>query len=215
MQYRRRTKNAAVKRRRVVALLAAAAAVIIFFEVRLKPVTGAVAEIQAQALAVGIINRSVTEILEETGISAESLETVSLLPDGTVSSISSDTVAANRLKNAITMRVQENISGVRSHRIDVPLGTVIGTEIMSGTGPSIPLFISLSGSVTSDFESSFEQGGLNQTVHKLSVRILANINIIMPLDAVSTCVETSVLVGETVIVGKVPSGSILRAEQRA
>ena len=187
-------------------------AVIVFFEVRLKPITEAVAEIQAQALATEIINRSVLEVLDETGLSSDALETVSYSPDGRVAAVSADTVVTNRLKNLVTLRIQENISGITNHRINIPLGTIIGGEIMSGTGPSVPLFISLSGNVSSDFDSSFEQGGLNQTVHRLSLKVSAEINILMPLSSVSTTVETSVLIGETVIVGNVPSGALLRME---
>ena len=200
------------KHKRLIIILSVLAAVIVFFEVRLKPITEAVAEIQAQALATEIINRSVLEILDESGIGSDDLETVSYSPDGRVAAVSADTVMTNRLKNAVTLRIQENISGITNHRVNIPLGTIIGGEIISGTGPSVPLFISLTGNVSSDFDSSFEQGGLNQTVHRLSLKVSAEINILMPLSSVSTTVETSVLIGETVIVGNVPSGALLRME---
>lgn len=209
MLYKRRSRK---RRKRLITLLAVLMGITVFFEVRLKPITEAVAEIQAQALATEIINRSVLEILDETGLKTDELETVSYSPDGRVAALSADTVVTNRLKNAVTLRIQENISGITNHQVDIPLGTIIGGEIISGTGPSVPLFISLSGNVSSDFDSSFEQGGLNQTVHRLSLKVSAEINILMPLSSVSTTVETSVLIGETVIVGSVPSGALLRME---
>lgn len=209
MLYKRRSRK---RSKRLITLLAVLMGITVFFEVRLKPITEAVAEIQAQALATEIINRSVLEILDETGLKTDELETVSYSPDGRVAALSADTVVTNRLKNAVTLRIQENISGITNHQVDIPLGTIIGGEIISGTGPSVPLFISLSGNVRSDFDSSFEQGGLNQTVHRLSLKVNAEINILMPLSSVSTTVETSVLIGETVIVGSVPSGALLRME---
>lgn len=178
------------------------------FELRLKPVTASVAEIQAQALATELINKSVTEVFEETGITSEDLETVTYSSDNGVTSLNSDTVLTNKIKNAVTLRIQKNLSNITNHRIDIPMGTLIGGEIFSGLGPSVPVFISLSGNVKSDFDSVFESGGLNQTVHRLSLRITAEINIIMPLNPVSTVVETSVLISETVIVGGVPSNML-------
>lgn len=178
------------------------------FELRLKPVTASVAEIQAQALATELINKSVTEVFEETGITSEDLETVTYSSDNGVTSLNSDTVLTNKIKNAVTLRIQKNLSNITNHRIDIPMGTLIGGEIFSGLGPSVPVFISLSGNVKSDFDSVFESGGLNQTVHRLSLRITAEINIIMPLNPVSTIVETSVLISETVIVGGVPSNML-------
>ena len=90
---------------------------------------------------------------------------------------------------------------------------MISGELFSGLGPSLPVFISLSGNVKSDFESTFEAGGLNQTVHRLSLHISAEINIIMPLNSVSTTVETSVLISETVIAGRVTAADYLAARR--
>lgn len=126
--------------------------------------------------------------------------------DGAITSISTNTVITNRLKNLITVRTQEALSNIRSKRVDVPVGTIIGGELFNGVGPCLPVYISMSGTVSSDFEEEFESGGINQTVHKLSVRISAEINIIMPMTSCTENVETTVMVGETVIVGDTPNG---------
>lgn len=198
------------KLHRIIILCGFISAVFIFLEFRLKPVSESISEIQAKAIATEIINQSVADVIDENNITCEQLETLSFSPDNRITAISSDTIVANKLKNAVTLRIQDNISGIKNRCIDIPLGTVIGGELLSGQGPSIPLFISLSGNVGSDFESAFESGGINQTVHKLSVNINAEITVLMPLGSYSTNVCTSVLIGETVIVGNVPSGMIWR-----
>ena len=81
---------------------------------------------------------------------------------------------------------------------------IIGGEIIGPAGPDIPVFITLSGTADSDFEESFESAGINQTVHKLSLRITADIRILTPSGTVSESVSTSVLIAETVIIGSVP-----------
>ncbi|MBQ9462014.1 MAG: hypothetical protein IJU51_08915, partial [Clostridia bacterium] len=115
MLYKRRSRK---RSKRLITLLAVLMGITVFFEVRLKPITEAVAEIQAQALATEIINRSVLEILDETGLKTDELETVSYSPDGRVAALSADTVVTNRLKNAVTLRIQENISGITNHQVD-------------------------------------------------------------------------------------------------
>lgn len=183
---------------------------VLFLELRLKPVAASVASVQAKAFATDAINESVGEILEEMNITGDDLETVTALADGSLSSINTNTVLTNKLKNLITLRSQEAISNIRSKRVDVPLGTILGGELLNGTGPCIPVYISMTGNVSSDFECSFESGGINQTVHKLSVNITAEINIIMPMNSCSEIVTTTVLVGETVIIGNTPGGMILK-----
>ena len=59
-------------------------------------------------------------------------------------------------------------------------------------------------SVTSDFESKFYSVGINQTLHSIYVLIKAEIFLEMPLGREKRTFETSVLVAENVLVGKVP-----------
>ena len=205
---RKRKKH--TKRRIIICLLVTG--LILCVEFRLIPVSHAAAENEAKALAAEFISLSIDEAFAETGATAELLERVTFDEKNNVTSVFTDPVMSNRIKNSVMLKLQEKLSCVREHRIDVPLGTVLGGEILSGTGPSIPIFIALTGSASGDFESSFEQGGMNQTVHRLSLRVTADIRILMPFGSVSTRADTSVLIGETVIVGRVPEGMLLHSE---
>lgn len=203
-----RKKASPKRKKRIIILLLTAVLFVLFLELRLKPIAASVAENQAKAMASEIVNRSVYEVLEETGITAEMLESISFSQGSKITSISSDAVLTNRLKTAVTLKIQDRLSQIKSRRVDIPLGTLVGSELMNGPGPSIPIYISLSGNVSSDFVSSFESGGLNQTVHSLSIAVTTELHIILPLGSTDTSVSTSVLVGETVIVGDVPQGMI-------
>lgn len=202
-RYKYDIKRSALAFAAVLLLLAASAAA--FLELRLRPVMGSVASIQAKSLATSEIARTVNDILQSTGIGAEDLETINTNASGEVCSITTNAPKANKLKNLITGQVQENLQSVRNHRIDVPLGTILGSNLFGGTGPSVPLYISLSGTAESDFSSVLESGGINQTVHRLSVDITADINVVTPLYSCSERITTSVLIGETLIVGSTPA----------
>lgn len=209
MAVRRQRHISRKSKKRIFVLVIVFVLVFVFFEMRLRPVVRGAACIQAQSLATTLINSTVPDVLEEMNITSADLETISQNSSGIISSINVNTVTVNKLKNIISLRIQENISQIQNRKIYIALGTILGSELFNGCGPSIPLNISLSGNVKSDFESTFESGGVNQTVHKLSVKISADINIIMPMGTFSTAVETSVLVGETVIVGSVPTGMLV------
>ncbi len=185
----------------------------LFLEMRMKPVIRSVAALQAKSYATEVINETVANILEELELTPESLEIVTSAEDGTLTSISTNTVMTNKLKNLITVRTQDELSNIRNRRADVPLGTIIGGELFNGLGPAIPVHISISGNISSDFEEEFESGGINQTVHKLSVRIIADLTIIMPMNTSTERVETTVLIGETVIIGNSPGGMIWKTAE--
>ncbi len=212
MSIRRRGRKGNKAAKVILIMLIVLIITVIFLEIRLKPVIRSVASIQAQSFATLTISETVTDILDEMNISGEELETVTASSDGTIASISTNTVVTNRLKNLITTRTQEALSNIQSKRIDVPIGTILGGELFNGVGPAIPVYISMSGTVNSDFEEKFESGGINQTVHKLSVKISAEINIIMPMTSCTERVETTVLVGETVIVGETPDGLLMHEQ---
>lgn len=185
--------------------------VIVIFEIRLKPIVNGIAEVQSKSLSTILISQTVNDILEETGITCDELEEINLNSNGSISSINTNTVVLNKLKNMISVRIQNNLADIKNKCVNVPLGTLLGSNLFNGQGPNIPLYITLSGNVASDFESAFESGGINQTVHKLSINVSAEITVIMPMSTFTTNVDTSVIIGETVIVGSVPSGMLYRS----
>ena len=136
-------------------ILAAALFVILFAEIRLRPVISSVASLQARSLATAEINSAVADILDENGITSEMLEHISRDENGNITAVCTDASQVNRLKNLITLRVQDRLSNIRSRRVDVPVGNVLGFDLLSGTGPTFPVYISMSGTAESDFDSSW------------------------------------------------------------
>ena len=115
----------------------------IFLEWRIKPIVGGFAEVNAKSLATETINMSIMEILDETNISCEDLETVTYSNTNRITSINSNTITANKLKSKITLRVQKNLSDINNRKINIPIGSIIGGELIHGKGFSIPLNISV------------------------------------------------------------------------
>ena len=54
------------------------------------------------------------------------------------------------------------------------------------------------------FESTFTHAGINQTMHQLRMCVLVDVSVLILGQTVSFCVESDVVVAETIIVGKVP-----------
>lgn len=176
----------------------------------MRPVTRSVAERQACVISAEAIDKAVIDVIDEMGLTYADLENVERNNDGTISAINTNTLIVNKLKSKINVCVQRTFGNMENRYIEIPIGTVLGIELLGGRGPKIPLYLSNSGSVQSDFISTFESGGVNQTLHKLSIVITAEVTVILPMSSFTTAVTTSVLVGETLIVGEVPSGYLYR-----
>ena len=86
----------------------------------------------------------------------------------------------------------------------IPLGNLLGLNLLSGKGPDVPVEILLLTSSRADFRNDLSAAGINQTRHQIILELVVDIDVLVPWDMLSTQVVSEVLVAETVIVGQVP-----------
>lgn len=82
---------------------------------------------------------------------------------------------------------------------------LLGTKILSGRGPDVPIKMSTVGNVETDLSSEFSQAGINQTLHRIYLNVSCNVTILTPFDTIEQNINNQVLIAESVIVGDVPS----------
>lgn len=88
--------------------------------------------------------------------------------------------------------------------VRIPTGTLLNGDLLTGRGPRIPVKISLSGAAATQMSSYFESAGINQTSHRLVMDITVTLYAAIPGNDATTTLETSFIIAETVLVGKVP-----------
>ena len=87
----------------------------------------------------------------------------------------------------------------------IPLGNVLGSSLLLGKGPEIPVDITMLSSSHVDFKNELTDAGINQTKHQIKLDVVIDIDVIMPWRTVSTQVVSEILIAETVILGDVPN----------
>ena len=88
--------------------------------------------------------------------------------------------------------------------LSIPLGTLTGSALLAGRGPSFTVRMQSTGSCTATFSNDFSDAGINQTTHRIILCVEVNMSILLPGFQTSTQVDASFSVAETVIVGDVP-----------
>lgn len=171
---------------------------------RLRPVITTMAQYQCRVVSVLAINEAVMEEISSIPESERSFVTVEKAPDGTVSAIEIDSVAVNRLKTRLTDAVANRLLSVPKQDVSIPLGTLLGWQIMAGRGPDIPLQVVPTSFVQSTIVDSLETAGINQTQHRVLIRFTVEMSAILPGYSTDVTVENEVCVAQTLIVGKVP-----------
>lgn len=178
---------------------------IVFLDSQLRPLIRNMAATQARAIFNNSVNEAVLDQLSVSGANYSDLVNIEKDSSGKVLAISSNVVRMNELKAAVSLKVQERLTKSQENGYHIPIGTLLGSELLHGRGPGIPMKISLAGSIVTDFESNFTEAGVNQTRHQIYMKVTATVFVMIPGYDTSTQVETSVPVAETVIVGDVPN----------
>ena len=120
-----------------------------------------------------------------------------------VSYLTLDTVVTNKFKATITQKILNEISNYEKEEILMSPFSMYGyTHVPFGI--RIPVLVIPVEILSTDFVSSLEGHGINQTLHKLDIKVKIHIKLLLPVGSESFNVETTVPVTQTVIVGNIP-----------
>ncbi len=186
----------------VMLLLLAVLAVVLL--ARLRPMIRPIAVARAKSIATRSINAAVDQVLAIDSISYESL--ISLETDGEnrVTALKTNTALINKLKAELTSVISDRVSRLDSATISIPIGSVIGGELLSGVGPRIYIDLVPVGYAETDIVNTFSAAGINQTIHQILLEVTVTIGIVMPAYTEYATVSTSIVLGESVLLGNVP-----------
>jgi len=191
---------------RAAAVLIALLVVFVMVDWRLGPVVETIAENQALASSLRIINNAVMEELDRQGVDYDELIIVTQSSSGQVTSIQTDMLAINQLKTRILSTILEELDKEENRVVEVPVGTLLGIQFASGRGPRVEISVVPTGYAESGTYNEFISAGINQTLHRIMLTINVEVIVILAGINVKTNAEASVCIAETVIVGQIPDG---------
>ena len=124
--------------------------------------------------------------------------------NGRITALKTNMSEINRLKTDILNIINDEILALDTSDIGVPLGSLFLPELLSGKGPAIPVHILSIRNSDASFVSDFQQAGINQTLHQLTMEVSVDVAVLVLGDTSSFTITSEVVVAETVIVGDVP-----------
>lgn len=130
--------------------------------------------------------------------------------DGRISHLRTDTTAINQAVADILEFIEARL-GDEDVRIAIPIGDIVGDALSLGQGPDILVELNQYKSTKAKAESSFESAGINQTLHRLTLKLEVEAVVLLPgLNPEHIYASLSVPISETVIVGEIPTTYITR-----
>lgn len=179
-------------------------AVFVVLDSRLRPVITTMAQYQCRVASVLAMNEAVMEELDENAELAKNLVQVKRNENGSVTSIEVNSAELNQLKARLTQAVSNRLLAVERQDIRIPLGTLLGWQLLAGRGPDISLQVVPASFVDSTTVDRLETAGINQTQHRIFIRFAVKMSAILPGYSTSVTVENEVCVAQTLVVGQVP-----------
>lgn len=213
MLYRKRCKRKFVLLKKILlTIILFTIGITVFCEVHLSDFRPEYIRIQAEILSVNSVCDAVNDTIDKLNYSYSDIAKVNSDKNGRVQSIETDSFKINRLKSDITKAVQNKIAKVYDNEIEIPIGAFTNITILSNVGPCVPVNFNLTGSFSSEVVSTFEQAGLNQTVHHIRLLLTSKIMTTSLDYSGNITFTTDFEIAQSVIVGEIPSayGSLLQ-----
>lgn len=160
-------------------------------------------ELKSKALATKAMNSAIADVVINS-IVYEDL--VNIITDelGNISMIQANALEINNLSKDLAQTTEIKIEEYGRSGVKIPIGSFTGIPFFVGRGPNIKLKVNPIGAVNCSFLSQFETAGINQTNHKIYLKISADVGVVLPLLSTKYNTTRQVLISESIIVGQVP-----------
>ena len=191
----------------LVLLMVLAAYSMVFTEKIVKPNLAAIAEVKVKAMITQIVNDAVHKQFQ-TDADVTELLTIKTDKDGNITYVESNTRAMNSLATELTQAVQTQYKWKDPVIVNVPVGSIVGNQILSQFGPYVGLKVLPIGMSRVNFKTEFESMGINQTKYKVYLEMDSQARVLAPFSINNIDVQNTILVAEAVIVGEVPNSYI-------
>lgn len=169
----------------------------------LRTVAGRAALSDAKDAVTLAVTETVRAAMENGDYGYEYFVTLSRDNGGNITAITTNVGRVNTLSATLLGEIV-NASNSGGLDLQIPLGNLLGSNLLLGRGPVIPVKIVMLTSSYADFKNELASAGINQTRHQILLEAVVDIDVLLPWQVLSTRVTTEVMVAETIIVGRVP-----------
>ena len=173
----------------------------LIFELKLYPIVEKAALAESRNLATLTLNEAIYDVLTDVG--EGDYVRLEKGAGGEIVSLTTDTTRVNLVKSLISKEVEKRL-GKGETTVYIPFGNITGIKLLSGRGPCIKVKTMPVRSVTTDIGAAFLESGINQTWHRVVLKVDADFGVMILSRTVDCRVSDAVVLSDTVIVGKVP-----------
>lgn len=145
------------------------------------------------------ISQNIADITYSSIINIEKAE------NGKIVAITSNVNELNKLSNRLVINLEENLQKNQSSHINIPVGVLLGSKSFGGYGIRVNVKTLPVGDAKIEYLSHFDDVGINQTRHRIIIKITSQVKIIAPFTTLLDEYTKEVVLAETILVGDIPN----------
>lgn len=158
----------------------------------------------ARQVTTDAVCSAVEQVISGGGYSYKDLTEIKY-HEGSVSAVETDSEKINLLKARVVAAAEKEAEKIHNSAMYVPLGAFTGLTLIANYGPKIPLTYCITGSFSAELQSTFEEAGINQTVHHIKLIVTSSI-VTASVDYKDTLTfSTDFEIAQSVLVGSIPT----------
>lgn len=197
-----------------------------YYSEKALPLLVSYAEAEAKKLIILVINKAVTKQINN--VDTNDIFEVTYNNDGEVILVDFNSKRTSIALSTITSLVELNLRAIEEGRIDmlelpdnsldafdtdllekgiileVPLGVISNSALLTNLGPNVPVKLSLIGDVSSGFSTEVEEYGINNALITLNIDVEVNAKVVLPFVSDNMNICASIPIAMKVIQGKIP-----------
>ena len=174
------------------------------YRVRLEPIVKSLAMMQVESIVSGAVNDAIGEQIAQGDLDYDRMIYFEKDLNGNITALKTNMSEVNRLKTEILNRLDQKLNVLETKRLEIALGSIFAPTVLSGRGPTVTVRITAANNSDAQFYNQFETAGINQTLHRILLKISVDVTVLLPTESLDTTVTAQVVVAETVLVGSVP-----------
>ena len=157
-----------------------------------------------------IIDEEVKRLMLDEFLSYDKIAVITRDSSGKVTSVSANSVLINSFANDLDIAIGDRIENSDLIENKIYLSSLLGIDLLSGMGPKVPIRFEQLSVTNADVSHTFEEAGINQTIHTIHLSVSVDIEILMPFAYSCIEVKSNMPLAQTLIVGIVPDAYLNR-----
>lgn len=184
-------------------LFALLVCIFLYLNYVVNPVIISTSSAKVKSLSQRAVENAVREVIHDN-VMYDTLVMITRDNNGNIVTISSNSATINMLALELTDKAQSALSKMGATGINIPIGSFSGMPIFTGRGPAVNIKMLPIGTIYCKFESTFTSAGINQTNHRIYLKVHSSVSVILPTANQTIKTETQLMISESIIVGEIP-----------